>query len=80
MDGDCNDDDDDHFRGYVCTSSLGGLPVAPKVLAAGILASVKTPEQLASIKILVPSRRAAQALRTAFIQQAEGQALLLPNM
>ena len=56
-----------------------GQPFA-RDLAAGIMASVQTPEQLAEIKILLPSRRAAQALRTAFIQQAEGQALFLPDM
>ena len=49
-------------------------------LAAGILASVQTPEQLAEIKILLPSRRAAQALKTAFIEKSEGQALFLPDM
>ena len=49
-------------------------------LAAGIIASVQKPEQLASMKILLPSRRAAQALRTAFVQQADGQALFLPDM
>ena len=54
-----------------------GLPFAQD-LAAGILASVQTPEQLAEIKILLPSRRAAQALKTAFIEQSEGQALFLP--
>ena len=32
------------------------------------------------MKILLPSRRAAQALRTAFVQQADGQALFLPDM
>ena len=37
-----------------------GLPFAQD-LAVGILASVQTPEQLAEIKILLPSRRAAQA-------------------
>ena len=56
-----------------------GQPFAQE-LAAGILTSVQTPEQLAEIKILLPSRRAAQALRTAFIQQGEGQALFLPDM
>ena len=56
-----------------------GFPFAQD-LAAGILASVQTPEQLADIKILLPSRRAAQALKTAFIQQAGGRALLLPDM
>lgn len=56
-----------------------GLPFAQD-LAVGILASVQTPEQLAEIKILLPSRRAAQALKAAFIQQSEGQALFLPDM
>jgi ATP-dependent helicase/nuclease subunit B len=56
-----------------------GQPFAQD-LAAGILASVQTPEQLAKMKILLPSRRAAQGLKTAFIQQAKGQALFLPDM
>ena len=56
-----------------------GQPFAQD-LAAGILASVQKPEQLSGIKILLPSRRAAKALRTAFIQQAKGQALFLPDM
>ena len=49
-------------------------------LASGILAAVQRPEDLAAVKILLPSRRAAQALKTAFIQQSEGRALFLPNM
>ena len=56
-----------------------GQPFAQN-LAAGILTSVHKPEQLSRIKILLPSRRAAQTLRTAFIQQAKGKALFLPDM
>ena len=56
-----------------------GRPFA-KDLASGILAAVHRPEELAKFKILLPSRRAAQALKTAFIQQSDGQALFLPDM
>lgn len=56
-----------------------GRPFAQD-LASGILAVVQRPEELAKIKILLPSRRAAQALKTAFIQQSGGRALFLPEM
>ena len=56
-----------------------GRPFAQD-LASGILAAVHRPEELAAVKILLPSRRAAQALKTAFIQQSDGQALFLPDM
>ena len=56
-----------------------GWPFAQE-LAKGILATVHDPEQLAAIKILLPSRRAAQSLKEAFIQQSDGKALFLPDM
>ena len=56
-----------------------GWPFAQQ-LAKGILATVSHPEQLAEIKILLPSRRAAQSVKEAFIQQSDGKALFLPDM
>ncbi|WP_119421232.1 double-strand break repair protein AddB [Desertibaculum subflavum] len=50
-------------------------------LAAGILARHGTdPLELSEILILLPNRRAARALREAFLRVAEGRALLLPRM
>ena len=49
-------------------------------LAKGILAQSKTPQELANTQIFLPTRRAVRALSTAFLQQSEGQALLLPKM
>ena len=42
--------------------------------------SSSAPGRFGAVKILLPSRRAAQALKTAFIQQSDGQALFLPDM
>lgn len=38
------------------------------------------PEGLAAITVLLPTRRAARALREAFLRQSAGRALLLPRM
>lgn len=38
------------------------------------------PERLSRVTILLPTRRSARALRTAFLRAAGGQALLLPRM
>lgn len=56
------------------------LPFAD-ALAAGILQRYgATPETLADILILLPTRRAARALREAFLRRSAGQALLLPRL
>ena len=49
-------------------------------LAKGILAQSKTPQDLANTQIFLPTRRAVRALSTAFLQESQGQALLLPKM
>ncbi|MCZ9336101.1 hypothetical protein, partial [Klebsiella pneumoniae] len=48
----------------------------------GVLAAVPgdAPERLSRVTILLPTRRSARALRTAFLRAAGGQALLLPRM
>ena len=56
-----------------------GLPFA-RELAAGVIKLAKSPEQLASGLILLPSRRAALALQAAFLNEASGQPMLLPRM
>ncbi|MBB5687938.1 ATP-dependent helicase/nuclease subunit B [Roseomonas alkaliterrae] len=52
------------------------------VLAAGVLARLPaaTPEALARVTILLPTRRAARGLREAFLRAAGGRAMLLPRM
>jgi inactivated superfamily I helicase len=56
------------------------LPFAD-AMAAGILQYYGAkPETLADILILLPTRRAARALREAFLRQSAGQALLLPRL
>ncbi|MDF3072416.1 MAG: hypothetical protein K0S54_83 [Alphaproteobacteria bacterium] len=56
------------------------LPFAD-ALAAGILQNYGArPETLADILILLPTRRAARALREAFLRQSGGKALLLPRL
>lgn len=51
------------------------------VLGAYVLRSYgDAPESLASVLILLPSRRACIALREAFLRHANGRALLLPRM
>jgi ATP-dependent helicase/nuclease subunit B len=59
-------------------------PSAPflDTLAAGVLARMpdRAPEALARATILLPTRRAARALREAFLREAGGRALLLPRM
>src|SRR4051812_34109287 len=51
-------------------------------LAAGVLQDMPgdAPERLSRVTILLPTRRSARALRTAFLRAADGQALLLPRM
>ena len=55
-------------------------------LAAGVLRDMpgdapgSGPERLSRVTILLPTRRSARALRTAFLRAADGQALLLPRM
>lgn len=56
------------------------LPFAD-ALAAGILQAYgATPDSLADVLILLPTRRAARALREAFLRASEGKALLLPRL
>ncbi len=51
------------------------------VLAAGIQDKWgETPEQLAQVTVLVPTRRARRSLAEAFLRQSQGHALLLPRM
>ena len=56
-----------------------GVPFATS-LAAGITTLAGSPEALARATILVPSRRAAQALRAAFLEVRGDQAALLPRI
>lgn len=51
-------------------------------LAAGVLRAIPgdAPERLSRVTILLPTRRSARALRTAFLRAANQQALLLPRM
>ena len=56
-----------------------GLPFA-RALAAGVVTLAGTPERLARGLIMVPSRRAAKALQTAFLDLSDGAAMLLPQM
>ena len=59
-------------------------PAAPflDMLAAGVLARLPddAPDALSRTTILLPTRRAARALREAFLREAGGRALLLPRM
>lgn len=56
-----------------------GQPFLP-ILARGTLERLSTGERLAAATILLPTRRAARALQTAFLQEAKVPALLLPRM
>ena len=50
-------------------------------LARGIVAQVgDTPEALARVRVLLPTRRACRALREAFLRQSQGRTMLLPVM
>jgi ATP-dependent helicase/nuclease subunit B len=49
-------------------------------LAAGLLATLKGPEQLPAALVLVPTRRGGRALAEAFLKASGGQALLLPQI
>ncbi|MCX7931587.1 MAG: double-strand break repair protein AddB [Rhodovarius sp.] len=57
-----------------------GVPFLP-ALAAGVRERLPEPEALPRATILLPTRRAARALRTAFLPPGEGDAaLLLPRL
>ena len=58
------------------------MPDCPcaRALAAGVITLAGTPERLARGLIMVPSRRAAKALQTAFLDLSNGAAMLLPRM
>ena len=56
-----------------------GRPYADD-LVKGIRGMVESPEDLADATIMVPNRRLAVSLRTAFLRGAEGKAELLPSM
>ena len=56
-----------------------GLPFA-RDLAAGVMQLADNPQRLARALVLVPSQRAAQALQAAFLDHANGKAMLLPRM
>ena len=49
-------------------------------LVKGVRGMVTSPEDLADATILVPNRRLAHSLRTAFLRDAGGKAELLPSM
>ena len=50
-------------------------------LAAGVVARVgAAPDALSRVTLLLPTRRAARALREAFVRLSGGQAMLLPRM
>lgn len=50
-------------------------------LAKGILARVgDTPEKLAEVRVLLPTRRACRSLREAFLRLSDGAPMLLPVM
>ncbi|MBF0248661.1 MAG: hypothetical protein HQL36_11425, partial [Alphaproteobacteria bacterium] len=50
-------------------------------LAAGILERVgDKPEDLARVRVLLPTRRACRALREAFLRHSAGRPMLLPVM
>ena len=57
-----------------------GVPFA-KALAQKLLKDTEgSPEKLAQIRILLPTRRACRVLREAFLQMSDGRPLLLPRM
>ena len=56
-----------------------GVPFAVS-LATGIRNMAGSPEALARATVLVPSRRAAQALRAAFLEAGGDNAALLPRI
>ena len=52
-----------------------------EALAAGILKQVgDSPEQLAQVIVLLPTRRACRTLREAFLRLSDGKPMLLPQM
>jgi len=56
-----------------------GIPFA-RALVTGIMALADDPADLASALVLVPSRRAARALRLAFLEVKADTAMLLPRL
>ena len=56
-----------------------GVPFAVS-LATGIIHMAGSPKALARATVLVPSRRAAQALRAAFLEAGGDNAALLPRI
>ena len=56
-----------------------GTPFASE-LAKGVVQLAPRPADLARAIVMVPSQRAAQALRSAFLDVTKGQATLLPRM
>ncbi|MFK7839997.1 MAG: double-strand break repair protein AddB, partial [Bdellovibrionales bacterium] len=57
-----------------------GIPFS-KALAAQLLKeNQETPEELADILILLPTRRACRTLRDAFLQENEGKPIILPTL
>ena len=56
-----------------------GIPFAT-TLASGLVALAATPQNLATATVLVPSRRAALALRAAFLEINGSGASLLPRL
>ena len=52
-----------------------------EVLARGILdGNAETPDKISDTRVFLPTRRACQALRDAFLRVADGDALILPHM
>jgi len=50
-------------------------------LARGVLDQVgDTPEALARVRVLLPTRRACRSLREAFLRKSNGRPMLLPIM
>jgi ATP-dependent helicase/nuclease subunit B len=58
----------------------GGIPFARNLVAWALEEYASQPERLSRMLILLPSRRSIRTLQDAFSGQAEGRALLLPQM
>ncbi len=69
----------DHMTAEHVHHLPAGRPFAED-LARGVLALTDGPQDLADSVILLPNRRLASAVRTAFLQLANGDAQLLPRM
>jgi len=57
-----------------------GLPFVDTLAAAMLAEAAGDPLALAAAEVLLPNRRAARALRDAFLRQSQGRPLLLPRM